>query len=421
MSHRSGTSTRGLPVLRARDQLLVGRLADPAAIERPVIDLVAEQEEQERAEERDQEHGQAPGDRRHRLALGVQHPQQRADGDDRRRAGPASRRCPARSARRSRRTTWVPPRAVGSCRALLLPTLPEPHSGGVAAIPHSAESTREARRLRPTRPAGRGAARAGRRARPAAGRAARCWCGCSPARSTRPTSCTSPGKYGLKPQLPGDARLRGRRRRRGDRRRSPRLAAQGQARRGHQRPHRQLGRVHGHEGAAGGARAGRPARRAGRDVLRQPGHGPRHDPATCCGSRAGEWLLQSAAGGELGKMVIRLGKKYGFRTLNVVRRREQVEELKKLGADAVIVESDGPMPGAGARGSPRAACATRSTRSAATTGSAGHRLARPGRALSALRLAHGRAGLGPPAAGASATAFAWKGSGSAPGRSSRVS
>jgi NADPH:quinone reductase-like Zn-dependent oxidoreductase len=58
----------------------------------------------------------------------------------------------------------------------------------------------------------------------------------------------------------------------------------------------------------------------------------------------GEWLLQSAAGGELGKMVIRLGKRYGFRTLNVVRRREQVEELKALGADAVVVESDGPLP-----------------------------------------------------------------------------
>lgn len=57
-----------------------------------------------------------------------------------------------------------------------------------------------------------------------------------------------------------------------------------------------------------------------------------------------EWLLQSAAGGELGKMVIRLGKKDGFRTLNVVRRREQVDELKKLGADEVIVESDGPLP-----------------------------------------------------------------------------
>ena len=58
----------------------------------------------------------------------------------------------------------------------------------------------------------------------------------------------------------------------------------------------------------------------------------------------GAWLLQSAAGGELGKMVIRLGYKFAFRTINVVRRREQVDELKKLGADHVIVESDGPIP-----------------------------------------------------------------------------
>jgi NADPH:quinone reductase-like Zn-dependent oxidoreductase len=58
----------------------------------------------------------------------------------------------------------------------------------------------------------------------------------------------------------------------------------------------------------------------------------------------GAWLLQSAAGGELGKMVIRLGYKHAFRTINVVRRREQVEELKRLGADQVIVESDGPIP-----------------------------------------------------------------------------
>lgn len=58
----------------------------------------------------------------------------------------------------------------------------------------------------------------------------------------------------------------------------------------------------------------------------------------------GAWLLQSAAGGELGKMIIRLGKRDGFRTVNVVRRPEQVDELKALGADVVIVESAGPIP-----------------------------------------------------------------------------
>jgi NADPH:quinone reductase-like Zn-dependent oxidoreductase len=59
--------------------------------------------------------------------------------------------------------------------------------------------------------------------------------------------------------------------------------------------------------------------------------------------RRGEWLLQSAAGGALGKMIVRLGKRDGFRTINLVRRREQVEELKQLGADQVLVEQDGPI------------------------------------------------------------------------------
>jgi NADPH:quinone reductase-like Zn-dependent oxidoreductase len=56
------------------------------------------------------------------------------------------------------------------------------------------------------------------------------------------------------------------------------------------------------------------------------------------------WLLQTAAGSALGKMIIRLGKHDGFRTINVVRRREQVEELKRLGADAVLCSADGPLP-----------------------------------------------------------------------------
>ncbi|QXE38006.1 zinc-dependent alcohol dehydrogenase family protein [Streptomyces sp. GMY02] len=57
----------------------------------------------------------------------------------------------------------------------------------------------------------------------------------------------------------------------------------------------------------------------------------------------GEWLLQSAAGSEIGRMIIRLAKHDGIRTLNVVRRREPVPELKRLGADAVIVSTDGPI------------------------------------------------------------------------------
>jgi NADPH:quinone reductase-like Zn-dependent oxidoreductase len=51
---------------------------------------------------------------------------------------------------------------------------------------------------------------------------------------------------------------------------------------------------------------------------------------------AGAWLLQTAAGSTLGRMVIRLGQRFGFRTLNVVRRREQTEELLRLGGTAAI-------------------------------------------------------------------------------------
>ena len=53
----------------------------------------------------------------------------------------------------------------------------------------------------------------------------------------------------------------------------------------------------------------------------------------------GEWLLVTAAGSALGKHVVRLGRVFGFRTLCVVRSGANSEELKQLGADA-IVETD---------------------------------------------------------------------------------
>jgi NADPH:quinone reductase-like Zn-dependent oxidoreductase len=57
----------------------------------------------------------------------------------------------------------------------------------------------------------------------------------------------------------------------------------------------------------------------------------------------GEWLLQSAANSELGRMIIRLAKREGIHTVNVVRRHEAGVELQRLGADAVIVSTDGPI------------------------------------------------------------------------------
>lgn len=58
---------------------------------------------------------------------------------------------------------------------------------------------------------------------------------------------------------------------------------------------------------------------------------------------AGAWLLQTAAGSVLGRMVIRLGKRFGFRTLNVVRRREQAAELLAEGGDVVIATDAEPL------------------------------------------------------------------------------
>jgi NADPH:quinone reductase-like Zn-dependent oxidoreductase len=57
----------------------------------------------------------------------------------------------------------------------------------------------------------------------------------------------------------------------------------------------------------------------------------------------GAWLLQTAAGSALGRMIIRLGQRFGFRTLNVVRRPEQAEELLRLGGTAAIATNDEPL------------------------------------------------------------------------------
>jgi NADPH2:quinone reductase len=54
----------------------------------------------------------------------------------------------------------------------------------------------------------------------------------------------------------------------------------------------------------------------------------------------GEWLLQTAAGSTVGKMVLQLGKHLGFKTINVVRRRAAVAEIKALGGNEMICSED---------------------------------------------------------------------------------
>lgn len=55
------------------------------------------------------------------------------------------------------------------------------------------------------------------------------------------------------------------------------------------------------------------------------------------------WLLQTAAGSALGKMIIKLCKHDGIRTINVVRRHDAIDELKAIGGDVVISSEDGPI------------------------------------------------------------------------------
>ncbi|XP_024535476.1 enoyl-[acyl-carrier-protein] reductase, mitochondrial-like [Selaginella moellendorffii] len=50
----------------------------------------------------------------------------------------------------------------------------------------------------------------------------------------------------------------------------------------------------------------------------------------------GEYVLQTAAGSVLGRMFIQLAHHRGVKTINLVRRDEQKEELKAIGADEVI-------------------------------------------------------------------------------------
>lgn len=55
---------------------------------------------------------------------------------------------------------------------------------------------------------------------------------------------------------------------------------------------------------------------------------------------AGDWVVQNAATSAVGRAVIEIAKARGWKTLNVVRRPEAAEELRALGADAVVVDGD---------------------------------------------------------------------------------
>ena len=56
--------------------------------------------------------------------------------------------------------------------------------------------------------------------------------------------------------------------------------------------------------------------------------------------RPAQWILQTAAGSTVGQLVIQLGAHFGFKTLNVVRRRSAVEGILAMGGTAVICTED---------------------------------------------------------------------------------
>ena len=54
----------------------------------------------------------------------------------------------------------------------------------------------------------------------------------------------------------------------------------------------------------------------------------------------GDWLIQNAANSSCGRYLVRLARLKGVRTVNVVRRREMIDELRALGGDVVVLDGD---------------------------------------------------------------------------------
>jgi NADPH:quinone reductase-like Zn-dependent oxidoreductase len=56
--------------------------------------------------------------------------------------------------------------------------------------------------------------------------------------------------------------------------------------------------------------------------------------------KEGDWLLQTAAASSVGKFVLQLAQQHRFKTINVVRRREQESIVRNLKGDEVICTAD---------------------------------------------------------------------------------
>jgi len=54
----------------------------------------------------------------------------------------------------------------------------------------------------------------------------------------------------------------------------------------------------------------------------------------------GDWLIQNAANSAAGRAVIQIARELGYKTVNVVRRSELIDELRAEGGDIVLVDSE---------------------------------------------------------------------------------
>ena len=54
----------------------------------------------------------------------------------------------------------------------------------------------------------------------------------------------------------------------------------------------------------------------------------------------GDWLIQNAANSAAGRAVIQIARELGYKTVNVVRRSELIDELRAEGGDVVLVDSE---------------------------------------------------------------------------------
>ncbi len=56
--------------------------------------------------------------------------------------------------------------------------------------------------------------------------------------------------------------------------------------------------------------------------------------------KTGDWLIQNAANSAAGRAVIQIAHDLGYRTVNVVRREELIDELRAEGGDVVLVDGE---------------------------------------------------------------------------------